>query len=114
MIVYTKTTSKKKTRKPDAKARALRASWEEILRKYDVQPQNKKANISRPSVSRIVRNGSSTSHIPSLDNYYGTAVKKDIPQYTGDAMIGISVLHKSNGVPVFRQEDVLDISKMRR
>jgi hypothetical protein len=29
-------------------------------------------------------------------------------------MIGISVLHKSNGIPVFRQEDILDIGKMRR
>jgi hypothetical protein len=34
--------------------------------------------------------------------------------YTGDAMIGISTLHKSNAVPVFRQEDAVDIAKMRR
>jgi hypothetical protein len=34
--------------------------------------------------------------------------------YTGDAMIGIGQLHKSNAVPVFKQSDAEDISKMRR
>ena len=52
--------------------------------------------------------------IKSLNSEAGYASKKPIQQYTGDAMIGISVLHKSNGIPVFRNEDVKDISKMRR
>jgi hypothetical protein len=105
---------KHKTKKPNAKQRALRSSWEDILRKYDVKPQNNKTVTSGPSVSRPIRAGSSTSHIPSLDNQHGIAVKKSASQYTGDAMIGISVLHKSNGIPVFRHEDIIDISKMRR
>jgi hypothetical protein len=29
-------------------------------------------------------------------------------------MIGIGQLHKSNAVPVFKQEDAADIAKMRR
>jgi hypothetical protein len=34
--------------------------------------------------------------------------------YTGDKMIGIGTLHKSNAVPVFTAEEALDMAKMRR
>jgi hypothetical protein len=34
--------------------------------------------------------------------------------YTGDKMLGIGTLHKSNAVPVFSQEEALDMAKMRR
>jgi hypothetical protein len=49
-----------------------------------------------------------------LDTGAGLAAKKDIQKYTGDAMIGIGQLHKSNAVPVFKQEDAEDLAKMRR
>jgi hypothetical protein len=49
-----------------------------------------------------------------LDTGAGVAVKKEVQQYTGDAMIGIGQLHKSNAIPVFSKEDAIDISKMRR
>lgn len=35
-------------------------------------------------------------------------------QYTGTKMIGVATLHKSNGVPVFSEEDAVEISRMRR
>jgi hypothetical protein len=109
-------TVKKKKRKPNAKQRELQASWQEILKKYETKTiaPNKKV-VARPSnpsvvipVSRI------TNTIPSLDSGQGNAVKMPAKVYTGDAMIGISTLHKSNAVPVFRQEDAVDIAKMRR
>lgn len=56
----------------------------------------------------------SSRHIPSLDTGLAVALAKDIPEYTGENMIGVSQLHKSNAVPVFREEDILDIGKMRR
>jgi hypothetical protein len=34
--------------------------------------------------------------------------------YTGDAMLGIATMHKSNMVPVFSEREAADISKMRR
>lgn len=34
-------------------------------------------------------------------------------QYTGDQMIGIATMHKSNAVPVFSTESAKDISKMK-
>ena len=104
---------KRKPRKPNAKARMLKASWEDILRKYDVKPTKTKVSTTiHPT--RVPRPGSDTRHIPSLESGVGTAVKKESPQYTGDAMIGIGQLHKSNAIPIFQAEDAIDISKMRR
>ena len=40
--------------------------------------------------------------------------KKDNNVYTGDKMIGIGTLHKSNAVPVFSSEEASDMAKMRR
>lgn len=34
--------------------------------------------------------------------------------YTGDAMLGIGTMHKSNAVPVFSVEEAQDLAKMRR
>lgn len=105
---------KRKPRKPNAKARMLKSSWEDLLRKYDVKPTNKKSDYRKPTDVRVMRPGSDTSHIGSMDSGIGIAVKKESPQYTGDAMIGIGQLHKSNAIPIFQAEDAVEISKMRR
>ena len=42
MIIYTNQSSKKKKRKPNAKQRALQASWQGLLDKWDVKPVNVK------------------------------------------------------------------------
>jgi hypothetical protein len=57
--------------------------------------------------------------IPSLEvteKVYNTGDAPFEPQlmYTGDKMLGVACLHKSSLVPVFSEEEVLDISKMRR
>lgn len=43
-----------------------------------------------------------------------TVSKIDRPQYTGDLVIGIATMHKSNAVPIISQEQAIDIAKMRR
>lgn len=55
-----------------------------------------------------------TAHIPSLNTGVGTAARAPDKVYTGNSVVGISTLHKSNGVPVFSKEEAIDISKMRR
>ena len=60
---------------------------------------------------------SNTHHIPSLNTSELGASRgtyKASKKYTGNKMLGISVLHKSNGIPVFSDEEIRDISKMRR
>jgi hypothetical protein len=53
---------------------------------------------------------------PSLSNKMeGYAPKKESPKYTGDLIVGIATMHKSNAVPVMRNtSQAEDISKMRR
>ncbi len=35
-------------------------------------------------------------------------------KYTGEAMLGTATMHKSNGVPVFSKESIVEINTMRR
>lgn len=58
--------------------------------------------------------GRETPHYPSLNSDRGVATKQEVQQYTGENMLGIGQLHKSNSVPVFRKEDAEDQAKMRR
>ena len=123
------TTGKKKGKKKfrnaevASKARQNAESWQAFLDKWDIKPDDKprgttiqKSTWMGPTVnSRVVVDPRRlTNHIPSLDTGKGIAVKKEVTQYTGTAMLGIGQLHKSNAIPVFSKEDAVDISKMRR
>ena len=116
-MIYTnqKSKDKKKFRSAEQakKARANQESWKKLLEKYDVK-ETKKSNFKISSKTPTDYRRTVFDDAKSLQTEHGVATKKQIPVYTGDAMIGISTLHKSNGVPVFRDEDIKDISKMRR
>jgi hypothetical protein len=119
MIIYVNNKSKQKKKKPDAKVRALRASWQALLKKYDITPTRKtiqKSTWMGPTVnSRVVVDPRRLTHnIPSLDTGKGLTTKKESPKYTGNEMIGIGQLHKSNAIPIFKQKDAEDLAKMRR
>ena len=111
MIIYPYM-PKRKPRKPNAKQRQLKADWQALLQKYDVKPTRKISKSKLPSDPVVIRR--ETPNYPSLNSNIGTTGKKESIQYTGDAMIGIGQLHKSNAVPIFQAEDAVDISKMRR
>jgi len=51
---------------------------------------------------------------PSGDMYDTFVATKREMTYTGDKLVGIATMHKSNMVPVFKQEDAEDIARMRR
>ena len=56
-----------------------------------------------------------TPHIPSVGDGVGVAIKKESTRYTGDLIVGIATMHKSNAVPVMRGTDqAKDIAAMRR
>lgn len=115
---------KKKFRNAEAAAKAKRNadSWQQLLEKYDIKPQKKSKRSVQPvtKLDPVVHSTfvydpkRDTNHIPSVDTGQGVAAKREVIHYTGDAMIGIGVLHKSNSVPIFKQEDAEAISKMRR
>jgi hypothetical protein len=52
--------------------------------------------------------------IPSGDTYDTfTATRKEM-QYTGDKLMGIATMHKSNSIPIFNHDDAKDVARMRR
>lgn len=100
-------------------ARELESSWKELQQKWEVEAQDKKrvrALRAEPLVYKLSTpvGRTNTHHIPSLNTGGGTAARTESKMYTGTEMLGIGQLHKSNAVPVFRQEDVNDIARMRR
>ena len=120
------TTGKRKGKKKFASAehartaRELDESWKDLLRRQGIEQEEKKRGraMSAPSLSssyslKIPEGRNTTAHIKSVDTG-GNAVLKPSPVYTGTMVKGIATMHKSNAVPVFSDEEAVDISKMRR
>lgn len=71
--------------------------------------------LARP-LGKVTVNGRRETRldIPSKDTKGGSTAVPRILHYSGTKMLGVATLHKSNSVPVFSQQDAIDISKMRR
>lgn len=101
------------------RARVLKDDWEMLLEKHGIEQEarrRKRALESKPYVppKRDYR-GADQPRAPSIVSS-GPAVCAPPPTkvYTGDKMLGIATMHKSNSVPVFSAEEAIDIAKMRR
>jgi len=120
------TTGKKKSKRKFAsaeharKARELDESWKELQKKWGIDAEEKKRRraLSAPALSStysltIPEGRNTTAHIKSVDTG-GNATLKPSKVYTGTKVKGIATMHKSNAVPVFSDEEAVDISRMRR
>ena len=120
------TTGKRKGKKKFAsaeharKARELDESWKELLKRQGVEQEERKRSrgLSAPSLSTsysltIPEGRNTTAHIKSVDTG-GNATLKPAKVYTGTKVKGIATMHKSNAVPVFSDEEAVDIARMRR
>ena len=56
----------------------------------------------------------SKNKTPLSNKVAGHGPARESTQYTGDYIIGIGQMHKSNGVPITRKEDAVAIANMRR
>lgn len=120
------TTGKKKGPKKWASAKAKRkaeqldAEWQAKLKLWGVEADAKKKRraLSAPKMTGSVLPktppGRETVRIESRDTGWVTCSKITDQQYTGTKIKGIGTMHKSNAVPVFSDEEAVDISKMRR
>lgn len=108
-MIFT-TPPKSKKRKPTAKERELAASWAKMMKQYETKPLTAKA---KPLVepNQYERK---TVRMPSLPFTAGVCAKKESPVYTGENMLGVAQMHKSNAVPVFKREEAIEIANMRR
>jgi hypothetical protein len=99
-------------------ARELDSSWKELLKRQGVAAEEKKrrrALAAEPLVYNLTgaTDRAGTAHIPSRDTG-GVAVLAAPKVYTGTKVKGIATMHKSNAVPVFSDQEAIEISKMRR
>lgn len=100
------------------KARELEASWKELQKKWQVEADDKKrkrALAAEPLTYKLSAPAgrSTSSHIPSRVTEGGSTAPVH-KEYTGTKILGIATLHKSNAVPVFSQDEAVEISRMRR
>ena len=100
------------------KARELDASWKELQKKWEVdleEKRRKRALKAEPLVYKLSAPDGrmTTHHIPSV-NTGGNATLAPAKVYTGSKVKGIATMHKSNAVPVFSDEEAVEISRMRR
>ena len=119
------TTGKQKGKKKFAsaeharKSRELEESWKELQKRWAIEADDKKrkraltAEPLKGHYSLAIPEGRSTAHIPSRDTG-GNATLAPAKVYTGTKVKGIATMHKSNAVPVFSDEQAVDISRMRR
>jgi hypothetical protein len=95
------------------KARELDESWKQLQKKYVAKINVSSTNAKFDDLS-IPEGRNTTAHIKSKVTEGGTATLQPAKVYTGDKMLGIGQLHKSNAVPVFSSDEVVNIARMRR
>lgn len=100
------------------KSEQLDREWKELQDKWKTDIDSKKrsnglkAKLYSPPINRRV---AEIKRYPSIDTgHTGAVTIKQTMQYTGDKIIGIGTMHKSNAVPIFNDEAAKDISRMRR
>lgn len=100
------------------KARQLKDDWEQLLKKHGIEQEERRrkramssGTYTPPKVDPYRRE---TPHIDSLPFTAGPCVKAPDKVYTGTMIKGIGTMHKSNAVPIFSDEQAVDIAKMRR
>ena len=119
------TTGKKKTKvkfKSAAeaqRARQLQADWNSLQKKWGVETEQKRQKralaqppleykLTTPSGRETIRHGSvDTGHLGAISS-------KQTQKYTGNNMLGIGQMAKSNAVPIFSKEEAIAVATMRR
>lgn len=76
---------------------------------------NSNVKLSKAPIMEVkIPPGRESPSYPSFNSGQGSTARKEDLFYSGNKMKGIGTLHKSNGVPVFSDEEAVDIATMRR
>lgn len=110
-IIYTNTKSKIKPKRRTKLEREQYAGW---CKKLGIDSGKKQKSFVPLTVAKPYRR--ETESFPSLNSVVKGPVNTGRPKqvYTGDKILGIAVMHKSNLVPIFSEKDAVDVSTMRR
>ena len=101
MMIYTSARFKPK------KKRKLKG---EVAKRYT--PSAKFTGVYE--VPRLQYRTDESKTIASLNSDAFSVTRKESLKYTGTLVKGIATMHKSNAVPVINEEQMKDISRMRR
>lgn len=97
---------------------ALQQDWEKKQKEWAnlSKPSNKNYKQKVVSLSPAIPEGrNTTKNIKSLNEWItGTVSSKPTQDYTGTKIKGISQMAKSNAVPVFNHDHIIEIARMRR
>jgi hypothetical protein len=104
-----------------AKAEYLAREWRDNERRWAGMAPKFSAKPVEPRRTGILKTsgpkyppGREPQAVNSLDTGWVACVKTHDKEYTGTKVKGIGTMHKSNAVPIFSDEEAIDISKMRR
>lgn len=116
MLIYTNSKSKAKVNLKPKTEREEYAAW---CKKHSIKPTgSRRKPVKQVSIPGVVYSPyiRATEKIASLSSFVTGPVNCNTTKkiYTGDKVIGIATMHKSNLVPVFTDESAVDISHMRR
>jgi hypothetical protein len=109
MLVYAHQTSKK-TRKQKQKQKLAVSKWKE---KYGVTKERKAFTVLKAPTIIVRPGGLDYRSVGSVSSTLDT-FKKEVQKYTGDKVLGIATMHKSNAVPIFSNDEAVEVAKMRR
>ena len=116
------TTGKKKGKKKftssehKKKLEQLAVAQKEIYARFGIQQNLPKSKPVFKTLQRSPTNVryESQQYIPSLNSQTGDTLLRESMKYTGTLVKGIATMHKSNAVPVIDEEQMKEISRMRR
>lgn len=78
-------------------------------------PKKKKEFVPYEATKSYVRDTKEYPSLKTADAIPGGGTKKESQKYTGDLIIGIGQMHKSNAVPIMRDTNqAIEIAQMRR
>ena len=99
------------------KQRELEAEWQARQQAWAKTLPRARVTVAQPraTLSPQYPPGREPNRIPSRADTPGAVASRPADKvYTGTAMKGIGVLHKSNSVPIFTDDEAVDIARMRR
>ena len=103
------------------KAELLREEWElrlgnfkRMAPKFSRTPAPPPKPAGTLKATMRVPPGRETPAIPSRDTGWLPCTKSQDQAYTGTRVKGVGIMHKSNMVPIFSDEEAVEISRMRR
>jgi hypothetical protein len=99
-------------------AEQLNKDWNDIKQKHgapaDISKKISALKAKTYVAPKVMRRTDDDVKINSLNSSWDPCLKAPNKIYSGTKMIGIAQMAKSNAVPVFNNDAVIDIARMRR